>query len=57
MVGHQVAFLDPTLLLLGQPLEHFAQVFPQLNIQRFAATLGDKHHVMAGPTHIKPAVI
>lgn len=46
VVGQQVSFLDAALLLLGQPLEHFAQMAPQLNIQRFAAKLGYKHYVV-----------
>jgi hypothetical protein len=43
MIRHQMAFLDPTLLLFGQLPEHLTQMLPQLSVQHLAATLGDKH--------------
>jgi hypothetical protein len=39
-------FLDPTLLLRGQFLEHFPEVTPQFAMQRFPATFGNEHNVV-----------
>src|SRR5215469_16672117 len=46
LVRHQVAFFNPTLLLLGQFAEHFAQVPTQLPVQLLPATFRDKHHMV-----------
>jgi hypothetical protein len=32
MVGHQMPFLDPALLLFRQPAEHLAKIPPQLHV-------------------------
>jgi hypothetical protein len=42
VIGHHVAFEDLTLLLLRQPMKHFAQVLLQLSVQRLSPTLRDK---------------
>src|SRR5574341_105283 len=46
VIGQQVSFFDPTLLLGGQLPEHVPQVPPQLRIQRLAPVLRDEHHVI-----------
>jgi hypothetical protein len=42
VVGHQMAFQNPALLLLGQTPEHFAQMLPQPFIQHSATTFGNE---------------
>jgi hypothetical protein len=46
MVGHQMPFLDPALLLLRQPAEDLAKILAQLHIQRLAAALGNENNVV-----------
>ena len=46
VVGHQVAFLHATRLLLRKPPEHSPEVFSQLSVQRLASVLRDEHHVV-----------
>lgn len=43
--------LDAILLLRGQLEEHLAGVPPELRVQRAAAALWDKHHVMPAVPH------
>jgi hypothetical protein len=46
MVGQQVPFLNAAFLLLSQPTKDFPKILPELPVQRLAAVLGDKHHVI-----------
>ena len=46
VIGHHVAFEDLTLLLLRQPMKHFAQVLLQLSVQPLSPTLRDKNDVV-----------
>ena len=46
MIRHQVPFLDPALLLISQLAEHFSKVLPQLSVQYFSSTLGNKYHMV-----------
>src|ERR1022692_3605100 len=46
MIGHQMPFLDPAFLLLGQSSEHLSQVAAQLRIQRLPAAFGDEHDMV-----------
>jgi hypothetical protein len=46
VVGHQMPFLDPALLLLRQPAEDLAKILAQLHVQRLAAALGNENNVV-----------
>ena len=46
MIGQQMPLLNPAFLLPGQLSKHFPQMFSQLQIQRLATTLRDKHHMV-----------
>ena len=45
MIGQQMAFLDPCLLLLRQFAKHLSQLAAQFQIQRFASIFRYKHSV------------
>jgi hypothetical protein len=45
MVGLQVAFLDPTLFLLGQFAKHLAQMLAQALVKHLPASLRDENNV------------
>ena len=62
MIQHQVPFLYPALLLTSQLPQYFSKVLPQLFVQHFSSTLGNKYHmVFALPLrvtlgfHIRPS--
>jgi hypothetical protein len=46
VIRTQVPFFDLTLLLLGQPSEHFPQMSPQFLAQGLPATLRNKHNMI-----------
>ena len=46
VILHQVPFLDPAFLLLGEGPEDFAQPFPEFPIDRLLAVLWNEHHVV-----------
>jgi hypothetical protein len=46
VIGLQMPFFDPTLLLPRQLPKHLAQVLPQLPLQPFASALRNKYHVL-----------
>ena len=46
VIGHQMPFLDPALLLLRQLAKHLPKMPPQLPVQRLPAALRDEHHVV-----------
>jgi hypothetical protein len=46
VVGLQMPFHDPALLLLGQLVKHFAQILTQIAVQNFPAALGNKNNVI-----------
>src|SRR5690606_11356833 len=48
MVAHQMPFLDPALLLLGQPPQDLPHVLPQLPIQNLPPILRYEDHVVFG---------
>jgi hypothetical protein len=46
VVAEQVAFFYPALLLLGQLVEHLAQMLPQPAVQHLAAAFGNENYVV-----------
>ncbi len=46
MIQHQVPFLYPALLLTSQLPQYFSKVLPQLFVQHFSSTLGNKYHMV-----------
>src|SRR6266567_3548621 len=58
MVGQKMPFLDATLLLLGQPAEHLAQMLAQTPVQHLAPAFRDKNNVvLALPLGVAYALI
>ena len=49
MIGHQVPFLDSTLLLPRQLVEHLPQVPAQLSVERLAAIFRNEHNMVFAP--------
>jgi hypothetical protein len=46
VIGHQMTFLNPAFLLLGQLAKHLPQMPPQLPIQHLASVLGNEDDVV-----------
>ena len=46
VVRHQMTFLNPALLLLGEAPEYLAQVLPKTAVQRFATAFGNENHMV-----------
>ena len=45
VIRRQMSFLDPTLLLLGQPAKYLCMLFSQFPVQRLPSTLRNRHQV------------
>ena len=46
MIGHQMAFLDPAVLLFGQSPKHLSKMLAYMSEQRLLSALGNKNDVI-----------
>jgi len=46
MIGHQMALLDPALLLHRQSAEYLTEMLPQLAVERLPAALGNENDMV-----------